>query len=86
MWEGINLALDQTKHKKTVPMTVKDINGIPQDKSEKIANAFADYFQTVPEKTKSKIKPSKRHYLDYLNKCNKIDNYLVLKDTNVEEI
>ena len=86
VWDGINLALQQTRHKKTLPMTVKDVDGTLLEDDQKIANAFAKYFQQVPDTTKSKIKPGKHPYLNYLNKCKPIDNYLSLEDTNVQEV
>ena len=86
MWDGINLALQQTRHKKTLPMTVNDVDGTPINGDQNIANAFAKYFQQVPEKTKSKIIPGKHPYLHYVNKCKPVDNYLVLEDTNINEV
>ena len=86
MWQGINLALDQTKHKNTFPTTVKDVDGTSLDDPHDIANAFANYFHKVPERTKLKIIPSNNHYLDYLHKCKPVDRYLVLEDTNIPEV
>ena len=86
MWQGINLALDQTKHRKTLPTIVRDADGTNLDDPHDIANAFASYFQSVPDKTKLKINPSCNHYMDYLSKCRPIDSYLTLYDTNLPEV
>ncbi len=86
LWDGINLALDQTRHKKALPTVVKDIDGKPLEGDQIIANAFAKYFKGVPASTKSKILPYKHPYLHYLNKCDPVDNYLVLTHTNVDEV
>ena len=86
VWDGINLALQQTRHKKTLPTAIKDEDGTLLEDDKQIANAFAKYFEKVPAATKSKIKPSKHPYLNYLNKCKPIDNYLVLENTNPAEV
>ena len=46
VWDGINLALQQTRHKKTLPMTVKDVDGTLLEDDQQIANAFAKYLNT----------------------------------------
>ncbi len=86
LWDGINLALEQTRRKKALPTIVKDVDGKPIEGDQKIANVFANYFKSVPAKTKSKIQPFKHPYLHYLHKCKPVDNYLVLTDTNVNEV
>jgi len=87
MWEGINLALEQTKNKKQLPTEIKNEDGEILENPQTTANAFAKYFENIPLKTKSKIKPSKsnRHFLDYLHKTKPINEYLVLHDTTPEE-
>ena len=86
MWDGINLALEQTKYKKSLPTTIKNIDGTTMDNPNQIAAAFAKYFERVPQTTKCKIPHSRFHYLDYLQKSKPIDNYLVLYDTNNIEV
>ena len=86
MWEGINLALAQSKNKKQLPSQIKDENGNTLNDPQDIANSFAKYFENVPLKTRSKIKPGNRHYLDYLHKMKPVDNYLVLHDSSPDEV
>ncbi len=86
LWDGINMALEKTKNKKSLPTVVKDINGNLIEGDQKIANAFAKYFKSVPGKTKSDIRSYKHPYLHYLNKSKPIDDYLELTPTNTEEV
>ena len=43
MWDGINTALEQTRHKKSIPTTIKGTDGKPIEGDKNIANAFAKY-------------------------------------------
>ena len=86
MWSGINLALEQTRHKKSLPSTVKDTDGKQIEGNKNVANAFAKYFESVPGKTKRKIPPYKHPYMHYLNKSKVSRSYLVLNDTNADEV
>ena len=87
MWQGINMALEQSKRKKEFPSQVKDVTGKDLKDPQTIAHAFANYFENIPLKTRAKIsRPNDRHFLDYLHKMKPVDNYLVLFDTNPYEI
>ena len=86
LWSGINLALEQTRCKKSFPTVIKNTDGTPIEDDQKIANEFAKYFKNVPAKTKSKISPFKHPYLHYLNKCKTVNSYLVLTETNPDEV
>lgn len=86
MWSGINLALEQTRHKKSLPSIVKDTDGKQIEGNKNVANAFAKYFESVPGKTKRKIPPYKHPYMHYLNKSKVSRSYLVLNDTNADEV
>ena len=54
-----------------------------------IAENFADYFESVPELIRSKIKPpplNDNKYLDHLHKNRPVNRYLVMNDTNINEV
>ena len=86
LWDGINMALEQTRRKKSIPSTIKDVDGKPVEGDQNIANAFAKYFKSVPSKTKKNIAPYKHPYLHYLNKSKSTDRYLELTETNADEV
>ena len=86
LWSGINLALEQTRNKKSLPSIIKDADGRQIEGDKSMANAFARYFESVPGKTKSKIPTYKHPYMYYLNKNNPSRSYLVLNDTNADEV
>ena len=87
LWDGINTALEQTKHKKSLPTVIMDVDGItPIEGDKKIADAFAKYFKSVPAKTKTKIPAYKHRFTHYLSKSKAVNDYLVLNDTNIDEV
>ena len=86
MWHGINLALEQTKNKKSLPSIIKGTDGKPIEGDKNIANAFAKYFETIPGKTKNKIPAYRHDYMYYMNRSKATDSYLVLNDTNTKEV
>ena len=89
MWQGINFALESTKSKKQMPLTVKNVKNELMSDPQLIADNFAEYFEAVPDKTRSKIKPpllEDNKYLDHLHKNRPVNEYLVLYDTNSFEI
>ena len=87
LWDGINIALEQTKHKKALPSVIYDVDGVtPIEGDKKIADAFAKYFKAVPAKTKNRIPAFKHHFTHYLRKTKVINDYLTLDDTKVEEV
>ncbi len=86
MWDGINLALEQTRKKKNMPNTVTDVDGTQISQADKLANAFANYFRDIPRKTKSKIIPPRFNFKHYLRQTASIDNYLVLYTADNDEI
>ena len=43
LWDGINEALEQTRHKKSLPSIIKGVDGKPIEGDQNIANAFAKY-------------------------------------------
>jgi hypothetical protein len=63
---------------------METINNIEGEKN--IANAFTIYFEAVPGKTKTKILKYKRPYMQYVNKSKVVNYYLVLSETNIEEV
>lgn len=86
MWKGINLALNQFKRKPSMPETVYDSSHIPVNDPQEMANKFAEHFASVPCKARSKIKASKTHYLDYMEKIPVCQNYLILHNASIEDI
>ena len=86
LWNGINIALEQTRHKKSLPSTIKDTDGKLIEGNKNVANAFPRYFESVPGKTKSKIPQYKHPYMHYLNRSKASKSYLVLDDTNADEV
>ena len=87
LWDGINKALEQTKHKKSLPSVIKDVDGTtPIEGDKKIADAFAKYFKSVPGKTKNRIPAYKHHHTHYMNKRKVVKDHLVLKESNPEEV
>ena len=86
LWEGINLALEQTVRKITLPSKIKDIDGKEIEGDQNIADSFAKYFEHIPGKTKAKIKNSRFPYLHYLNKTKPSKDYLVMENTNPLEV
>ena len=49
MWTGINLALEQSKRKRTLPDVIYDLDGQPVQTPLQKANTLAKYFQSVPQ-------------------------------------
>ena len=89
MWIGINQAMEATKSKKQLSLSITDVKGKLMSDSSEIAESFANYFEQVPEKTLSKLKrdpDDNSRYLDHLHKNRPVDNYLVLYNTNNEEV
>ena len=89
MWMGINYALESSKNQKTLPLTIKNVKNELMSDPQIIADNFADYFESVPESTRMKIKPSPNNdnkYLDHLHKNRPINEYLVLHETNCYEV
>ena len=87
LWDGINTALEQTRHKKALPSVIYDVDGVtPIEGDNKIAEAFARYFKSVPAKTKNRIPAYKHHFTHYLRKTKVINDYLTLDITNIEEV
>ncbi len=89
MWTGINQAMERTKAKKQLSLSIKNVKGKLMSDDSEIAESFANYFEQVPEKTIQKIKRSNddnSRYLDHLHKNRPIDNYLTLYSTNESEV
>ena len=86
MWDGINLALEQSRKKKTIPNYVTGTDGNLISGSKNLANAFAKYFKEIPSKTKSMIIPSRFSFKHYLRQTDPSDRYLTLYNTSNEEI
>ena len=86
LWDGINLAINQTNRSKTLPTAITDLKGKNISGDQNIANTFAEYFKNVAQQTKNKIPQYKHPYLNYLNKCKPIDSYLDLQCTNTHEV
>lgn len=89
MWIGINQAMESTKSKKQLPLSIANVKGKLMSDSCEIAESFADYFEQVPEKTLSKIRrdpDDNSRYLDHLHKNKPVDNYVVLYNTSTEEV
>ena len=86
MWNGINLALNEFKRRPSMPETILDSNNTPIKNPQDIANKFAEYFSSVPSKARSKIKPTKIHYQDYMDKIPVCQNYLILEHASIEDI
>ena len=56
---------------------------------QEIAEYFAEYFESVPDTTRKKIKPppcNDNKFLDHLHKNKPINDYLVLYETNCYEV
>ena len=86
MWDGINLALEQSRKKKTIPSSVKGTDGTPITGSKNLAEAFAKYFRDIPNKTISKIVPSRFSFKHYLKQIDPSDRYLVLHNATNDEV
>ena len=86
MWNGINLALEQCRAKKSLPNVVNDLNNNPLTSPKKIANSFMQYFRDTPSNTLKKIKPERFWYMDYFKFKKANDRYLVLNDCDSDEI
>ena len=86
MWQGINMALRQNKRKKSMPDEIFDKNGKIISSAQMKANSFAKHFENVPNATRIKIKPSCKHFKDYLEKVPVCENYLVLYHANPKEV
>ena len=85
-WEGINLAMDNTKYKKSLPQVVYDLNGDSINSPLGKAKSFAKYFKDVPNNALKKIKPARFWYMDYFRYKKANNNYLKLYDCNNNEI
>ena len=89
MWIGINQALESSKSMKQIPLNIKNIKNEIMSDPQIIAENFADYFESVPELIRSKIKPpplNDNKYLDHLHKNRPVNRYLVMNDTNINEV
>ena len=86
MWDGINLALEQTRKKKSLPNTIYDTENNPVTKSQDKADCFAKYFESVPKNTRKKITPTNKKFWDYFKKSSPNQNYLELYDCTATEI
>ena len=86
MWDGINMALRQSRRKKSLPDTIADKNGKTLETIEEKVNCFATHFESVPKITRSKIKNSAKDYKYYLRKTPVCNSYLVLHSTGPDEI
>ena len=85
-WEGITLALESTKNRKTLPQVIYDTKNKPLSTPCEKANSFAEYFKNVPKNVLKKIKPSRFWYMNYFNRKTIINNYLTLHDSSPTEI
>ena len=86
MWTGINLALEQSKRKRTLPDVIYDLDGQPVQTPLQKANTFAKYFQSVPQNAINKISKSNWHFKDYLHKFEPNSRYLMLYDCCTAEV
>ena len=89
MWMGINYAMESSKSQKTLPLTIKNVKNELMSDPQTIADNFAEYFESVPDSTRNKIKPfpsNDNKYLDHLHKNRPVNEYLVLHDTNSYEV
>ena len=84
-WEGINLALESTKHKKCLPQVIYDTDNNPNDTAQEKANTFANYFKNVPINALKKIKPIRFWHMDYFKRKKANHNYIILHDCSPEE-
>ena len=85
-WQGINLAMDQTKKKKSIPGVIYDSENKPVTDSKSKSQSFAKYFENVPAATIKKIPKSNRHYKDYLNRKQPNRNYFNMNNCNLAEV
>ena len=86
LWNGINTALEQSKSKQALPTSIRNTDGSNVEGDRNIARTFAQYFESVPGKTKNKIPPYKHPYMHYVKKRKEVNDYLVLNETNTEEV
>ena len=86
LWNGINTALEQSKSKQALPTSIRNTDGSNVEGDSNIARSFAQYFESVPGKTKNKIPPYKHPYMHYVKKRKEVNDYLVLNETNTEEV
>ena len=73
MWMGINYALESSKNQKKMPLTIKNVKNELMSDPQEIADNFAEYFESVPDTTRKKIKPppcNDNKFLDHLHKTN----------------
>ena len=85
-WQGINLALDQTRNKKSLPGVIYDSDNKPVTGAKNKAKSFAKYFENVPAATIKKIPKSRKHYKDYMSKKKPNDNYFDMKNCEIQEV
>ena len=84
-WEGLYLALDVTKNKKTIGSDIKDVkSGVIYNNPVDIANKFAEYFENVPSQVKSKLGTSKADFAKYMR--SPASQSMYLEDTNPLEV
>ena len=84
-WEGLYMALDISRNKKTVFTNIKDVKSdtIYSDPTE-VSNKFAEYFKSVPEKVREKITTDKPDFTKYMNKP--VSHSIFLEETSPIEV
>ena len=85
-WDGINLALNQTKNKKTLPGVIYDSNNKPVRESKNKAKSFAKYFENVPSATIKKIPRNTRHFKEFMKSIKPNSNYFNMDNCTVDEV
>ena len=69
-----------------MPDSVYNACNNPITNPQEIANKFVEHFENVPNKSRSKVKSSKKHYLDYMDKvpvCKKTTLYYIMPQLKI---
>jgi exonuclease III len=69
-WEGLYMAMEITRHRKTLSTNIKDsTTGQIFNNPKEIANRFANYFEQVPHNVRKKLPSKVPHFTKYLPKA-----------------
>ena len=84
-WEGLYMALEVTKNKKTVGTNIKDNKtGIIYNNPTDISNKFAEYFENVPSQVRDKLPTTESDFYKYMPES--VSQSMYLGDTDPLEV
>jgi len=84
-WEGLYLAMEMTKRKKTLGTCIKDLStGKIHSNPKEIVNGFANYFEQVPINVRNKLPSNIGDFSKYMSK--RMSNSMYFAETTPLEV